>query len=258
MNHPQRSSFLLWCLGLVALLAVNNATLSAQDKAPAANAKPKSLQPEVQTAEWAVKWWMPRHEQKLKEKEQLADCQLLWIGDSITHGWENAGKEIWEARYAPLKALNLGFSGDRTEQVLWRLEHDAVKGISPKLAIIMIGTNNAGHRKDPAAETAAGIQEIVSQLRQRLPKTKILLLGIFPRGETPNDELRKLNTETNAIIAKLADGKDIVFLDISNKFLDADGKLSKEIMPDMLHPNTKGYEIWSDAIADQVKALTAN
>lgn len=255
MKNLLRSSSLRWCLGLVALVGFHSEMVSAQDKTPAAVTKPKSLQPEVQTAEWAVKWWMPRHEQKLKEKEQLADCQLVWIGDSITHGWESGGKEIWEQRYAPLKALNLGFSGDRTEQVLWRLDHDAVKGISPKLAIIMIGTNNAGHRKDPAAETAAGIQEIVAQLRQRLPKTKILLLGIFPRGETAEDELRKLNTETNAIIAKQADGKDVVFLDISNKFLDADGKLSKEIMPDLLHPNTKGYQIWSDAIADQVKAL---
>jgi beta-glucosidase len=210
--------------------------------------RPLSIRPEIQTAEWATAWWMPRHEEKLREKEKLSDCQLVWIGDSITHGWEGEGNAIWEARYAKYQPLNLGFSGDRTEQVLWRLEHGEVDGLKPKLAVMMIGTNNAGHRQEPSAETARGIEAIVEQLRKRLPDTKLLLLGIFPRGESPNDAMRKLNDETNTLISKIADGKQVVYLDIGKKFLDEKGNLPTDIMPDKLHPNRRGYEIWADAI----------
>ena len=231
-------------------------TLSAALAQEAATqAKPKAVQPEVQTAEWAQKWWMPRHEQKLKELAEMGQVDLLMIGDSITHGWETGGKEVWDQYYANRRALNIGFSGDRTEQVLWRLEHGAVKGISPKLAVVMIGTNNAGHRQDPAAETAAGIEAIVDQLRTRLPETKILLLAIFPRGEKPDDNLRKLNEATNEIIAKLADDKHVFYLNINDKFLADDGTLPKSIMPDLLHPNAEGYKLWAEAMEPTIKKL---
>jgi lysophospholipase L1-like esterase len=237
------------CL-LTALLAVG---VCAQDAAT--EAKPKAIQPEVQTAEWAVKWWLPRHEQKLKDLAKMGDVDLLMIGDSITHGWENTGKQVWDQYYGDRKAFNLGFSGDRTEQVLWRLEHGAVKGISPKLAVVMIGTNNAGHRQDPAEETAAGIEAIVKDLRQRLPETKILLLGIFPRGEKPDDKLRRLNDETNETIARLADDEQVVYLDLSETFLDDEGLLPKSVMPDLLHPNEQGYQKWAAAMEPTIRKL---
>ncbi len=216
---------------------------------------PISVRPEVQNADWAVSWWMPRHEEKLKEKSKLKDCRLVWIGDSITHGWEGDGKDIWNDRYAKYDALNLGFSGDRTEHVLWRLQHGAVESLHPKLIVIMIGTNNAGHRQEPSEETAAGVKAIVEDLRQRLPDAKILLLGVFPRGDTNEDPMRQLNIKTNEIISKLADGEKIVFLDIGAKFLDADGNLPAEIMPDKLHPNRKGYEVWAQAIDEKLTDL---
>ncbi len=215
----------------------------------------KSTWPEVQTAEWAVRWWMPRHQSKLAEKSNLDACQLVWIGDSITHGWDNTGKEIWDAKYAKYQPLNLGFSGDRTEQVLWRLNHGAVDGISPKVAVIMIGTNNAGHRTDPANETAAGVEAIIKELRTRLPKSKLLLLGIFPRGANSDDPLRKLNRITNELISKLGDNKQVYFFDIGEKFLNADGTMPTDIMPDLLHPNKKGYEIWSESIDKKLQEL---
>lgn len=227
----------------------------AQDPGKDVQVKSLSVRPEVQTAEWAVQWWMPRHEEKLKEKANLKNCQLVWIGDSITHGWEGEGKELWDARYAKFDALNLGFSGDRTEQVLWRLQHGAVEGLHPKLVVLMIGTNNAGHRQEPSEETASGVEAIVRELRERLPDSKILLLGIFPRGESPNDPMRQLNDKTNRLISKLADGEKIVYLDISRKFLDEDGKLPAEIMPDLLHPNKRGYGIWADAIDETLQSL---
>ena len=114
----------------------------------------------VQTAKWAVKWWKPRHEEKLALKENMGQVDLVFLGDSITHAWDNCGKKTWDQYYAKRHALNLGFSGDRTEHVLWRLENGAVEGINPKLLVLMIGTNNAGHREEPSKFTAIGIKAI--------------------------------------------------------------------------------------------------
>jgi len=222
---------------------------------PATQELPKAVQPEVQTAEWAVKWWLPRHEQKLKDLSEQETVDLLMIGDSITHGWEGSGRKVWEKYYAGRNAFNIGFSGDRTENVLWRLQNKAVEGISPKLAVVMIGTNNAGHRQDDPADTAAGIEAIVKELRKRLPETKILLLAIFPRGATPDDKLRKLNDATNEIISKLDDGEHVHFLNINDTFLTDDGTLTKEVMPDLLHPQEKGYQMWAEAMEPSVKKL---
>ena len=180
------------------------------------------------------------------------------IGDSITHGWESGGKATWEKYYAGRNAVNLGFSGDRTEQVIWRLQHGEVDGISPKLCVIMIGTNNTGHRQDPADETALGIQYIVEELRKRVPDSKILLLAIFPRGETPRDELRQLNDKINARIAGLANNQDVYFLDINHVFLEDRGTLPRSIMPDLLHPGPEGYELWATAMEPMVARLMAD
>ena len=149
----------------------------------------------------------------------------------------------------------LGFGGDRTENVLWRLMHGEVDGIAPKVAVLMVGTNNTGHRQEDPATTAAGIKRDVEELRRRLPETKILLLAIFPRGEKADDPLRLINQKVNAIIAGLADNQHVYFLDIGKAFLTADGMLSTDIMPDLLHPNEKGYEIWARAIAPQLNRL---
>lgn len=237
---------------LIATLSVIGAcSLSAQETAT----EVKALKPEPQTAEWAQSWWMPRHEAKLEQKNEMETVDLLLVGDSITHGWENAGSKVFKEYYEPRHTLNIGFSGDRTEQVLWRFEHGEIDDISPKLAIIMIGTNNTGHRQDPAEETAAGIKAIIDKLQEKTPKSKILLLAIFPRGEKPEDPLRKLNTEINERIAKFADDEKVFFLDINDKFLEEDGTLPKSIMPDLLHPNAEGYEIWANAVEPTVKKL---
>ena len=223
----------------------------AQDTATAI----KALHPEVQTAEWAVKWWMPRHEQKLEELAGMEKVDLLMIGDSITHGWEGRGKSVWDKYYAKRNAFNIGFSGDRTEQVLWRFNHGEIDGISPKAAVVMIGTNNTGHRQDDPDETAAGIKAILDQMGKKLPKTKVLLLAIFPRGASPDDELRKINDGINERISKFADNERVFYLDISDKFLEDDGTLPKSIMPDLLHPNGEGYEIWAQAIEPTLAKL---
>lgn len=197
--------------------------------------------------------WMKRHDLINARVKAAPDSQLLFIGDSITQGWEGAGKQAWEA-FSAYKPLNLGIGGDRTQHVLWRLENGNIAGVKPKAAVIMIGTNNSNGKDNTAAEIAEGITAIVTKLRKELPETKLLVLAIFPRGEKPNPQREKI-AEVNATVAKLADGKNIHFLDIGDKFLEADKSLSKEIMPDFLHLSPKGYQIWVDAITPKLKEL---
>ena len=197
-------------------------------------------------------WWQDRYK-AMNQWVKKPNVDLLMIGDSITHGWEGSGKDVWNKFYGKRNAVNLGIGGDQTQHVLWRLEHGNIDGIQPKLAVLMIGTNNAGCGNP--REIAAGVRAIVEKLRAKLPQTKVLLLAIFPRGADNKDSLRQVNSKTNEIIAKLADDKNVFFLDIGPKFLAKDGTLSTDIMPDRLHPNAKGYEIWAEAIEPSVKKL---
>lgn len=199
-------------------------------------------------------WWATRHADKVKLAQQ-GGWELVMIGDSITHGWENAGKATWDTFYAPRKALNIGYSADRTEHVLWRLDNGELDGYKPKAAVIMIGTNNTGHRNDPPEAIAAGIKAIVGRIQQKSPDTKILLLGIFPRSAHATDKARVNNDKTNELIAKFADGGKVTFLNINDKFLTPEGELTKEIMPDLLHPKEKGYGIWAEAMEPALKKL---
>lgn len=193
--------------------------------------------------------WMKRHE-SFNERVKQGNVDLIFIGDSITQGWEGAGKDVWAKHYTPRNAVNLGIGGDRTQHVLWRLDNGNIAGIHPKLAVIMIGTNNSG--TNTPEQIAEGTTAIVNKLRAVLPETKILLLAVFPRGADKNDTKRLVNEKTNEIVARLADGKMVEYLDIGPKFLAEDGTLSREIMPDLLHLNQKSYQIWADAIEEHV------
>ena len=212
-----------------------------------------AVTPVQQTAQWAVSWWGPRHEAVNKRLKE-GNVDLLWIGDSITHGWENDGKELWATYYAPRNAVNMGFGGDRTEHVLWRLDHSNFENISPKLAILMIGTNNSNGDDFTAEEIADGIITICKRLRTQFPKMKILLLAIFPRNPEPGAQ-REKNAKASLLASGIADEKTIYYMDINQKFLTDDGTLTKEIMPDFLHPNKTGYKIWAEAIEPEVAEL---
>lgn len=192
-------------------------------------------------------WWKTRYEAKYAEVAR-GGYDLVFLGDSITQGWEGAGKATWEKYYAHRKALNLGYGGDRTEHVLWRLKYGEIAGLSPKLVVIMLGTNNTGHRKDPPEQTAAGMQTILDLLKEKMPAAKFLLLAVFPREEKADGALRKINDGVNAIYKTFADGDRVTFLDINAGMLEPDGTLTREIMPDLLHPKEKGYGIWAAAM----------
>ena len=198
--------------------------------------------------------WVKRHEAYNQTIKNHPDAQLLFIGDSITDAWSGPGKEAWNKHFAPRNAVNLGIGGDRTQHVLWRLENGNIDGVKPKAAVLMIGTNNSNGTDHTAEEIANGIKAIVAKLRKELPQTKILLLAIFPRGEKPNPQ-REKNARASKLASEVADGKMVYFLDIGEKFLQPDGSLSKEIMPDFLHLTPKGYQIWAEAIEPKVTEL---
>jgi lysophospholipase L1-like esterase len=196
--------------------------------------------------------WMARHEGFVQEARK-GGIDILFLGDSITDGWRNTGSNVWNKYYAPRHAANFGISGDRTQHILWRMEKGELDGIKPKVVVLMIGTNNTGKEKDngkirnTVPETIAGVQAVVKELRAKLPDSKILLLAIFPR-DTLNDPQRAQIVLINTMIAKLDDGKMVKYLDIDPKFLEADGTLSRDIMPDLLHPNERGYRIWAETM----------
>ena len=194
-------------------------------------------------------WWMELHNRFL-ERAKKGNVDLLFLGDSIIQGWNK--NEVWQRFYEPRKAANFGIGGDRTEHVLWRIQHGELEGIEPKVAVLMIGTNNVS--SSTPDEIAQGITAIVKDLRSQKPKTKILLLGVFPRSEKPSSVRDRLKS-VNERIAKLDDGSHVKFLDISQAFLNPDGPISTSIMPDYLHLSRKGYRIWAEAMEPTLWSL---
>ena len=204
--------------------------------------------------------WLARHEGYVAEARK-GGVDLLFIGDSITDGWrwENGGGKLWPQLYAPRHAANFGIGWDRIQNVLWRVENGELENIRPKVVILLIGTNNSGNEdngqpRNTTPEIVAGISNLVRQIQVRLPHSKMLLLGIFPRGEK-NDPIRDQVKAVNAGLARLADGGKIEFLDLGEKFLADDGTLPRDRFPDRLHPNERGYQIWADAMAPRLAEL---
>lgn len=199
-------------------------------------------------------WWKGRAERLNQSVKETPDTELLFIGDSITQGWEGAGARTWQERYAPRKAVNLGIGGDRTQHVLWRLDNGNLEGIHPKAAVVMIGTNNSNGIDNTAGQIIDGVTAIVQRLRSALPDTRVLLLGIFPRGENINEQRGKI-LQINQVLAKLDDGDHVHYLDIGHHFVTSQGLIPQDIMPDFLHLSEKGYQLWADAIAPKLNEL---
>lgn len=206
---------------------------------------------------WDQKWWKDRWDEKNKDANtpEAKKARVVFLGDSITQAWENTGKPAWDKHFAPLGALNWGYSGDRTEHLIWRLQNGDIQRVNPEVAVILIGTNNTGHEQRPAAETVSGIKRTLDDLAWKWPSTKIILMSVFPRGATKEDPLRKLNSEINEQLKTLTDGKRVYLLDINNQFLDADGKLSKDVFPDLLHLSPAAYNTWAAAVSEKINEL---
>lgn len=252
-------------LGLLAIGATACRTDGVADPAAApqpptklqAPAEPNALTP--MPAPWGGAGWLKRHEE-FSAIAAKGDVEVVFWGDSITDGWRNSGKAVWNRDLAPLKAANFGIGGDHVENVQWRMDNGELPpSLKPKVAVLMIGTNNTGymsgaHMEKPEA-IAQAITRLVETVNQKSPRTQILLLGIFPRGENPSDRLRQNNEAVNAILCKLDGTRNVRYLDLAGKFLAADGTLSRERSPDLLHLSPQGYEIWSRAIVPEIKQM---
>jgi beta-glucosidase len=188
-----------------------------------------------------------KHEEFLQRRTQ-GKIGVLFLGDSITEGWTWWGKTIWPKYYPQLDAANFGIGGDKTQHVLWRIENGELDGINPKVVVLLIGTNNIGY---PAEDILKADEKIVQEIHEKLPQSKLLIMGIFPRADKRAGSVPIMQAkirEVNKGLASLDDGSKTRFLDIGDRFLGSDGSLPKEIMADSLHPTVAGYEIWADAM----------
>jgi lysophospholipase L1-like esterase len=170
--------------------------------------------------------------------------RVLFLGDSITERWQLplwGAKRVWDANMVPRGVFNAGVSGDRTEHLRWRLDHGNLDGPPPKGVVLLIGTNDLGHGRPPE-EAADGIRTTLIQLRQKLPNTRILFLGLWPRGATDADQLRQKVNQVNQLIPSCADSSTIIYADIGGVLLDRHGVLSTKLSPDLLHFSAAGYE----------------
>lgn len=198
--------------------------------------------------------WM--HKSFLARARQPMD--ILFLGDSITEGW-NKAPHVWDHFYGTHRPANFGIGGDQTQHVIWRIENGELNGVKPKVVVLMLGTNNTA--LNTADEILAADTKIVEMIRAKIPTTKVLLLAIFPRGARKDprgnvteaslaDAAKKMDVinAVNAGLAKLDDGKNVRYLDIGGKFLGQDGKIPWTIMPDQLHPTAAGYQLWAEAM----------
>ncbi len=187
-------------------------------------------------------------------REHAGDIDLVFVSDSITEGWERAGREVWEEYYGERKALNLGIGGDRTQHVLWRLENGNADGISPGVTVVMIGTNNSGLDRNTTAEMLEGVTAVVDRIGEVWPETKILLLGIFPRSRHFDEQRGKI-CQVNQVLRLRDDGERVFFLEVGYRFLAPDGSIPEAVMPDALHLSADGYRIWAEAMEDTLARL---
>ena len=234
--HTLQAALVLACLAAFGGLA-----FAAQDAH-----KPSSLVPAPRTDDWAVK----REAECIRRATESEPAHVVFVGDSITQSWEDPGKAAWAKSIAPLGALNLGNSGDRTENVLWRLERAPLTRLKPRHIVLLIGTNNLGHGTSNAEETLEGVKAVASRLAEQCPDATVHILEIFPRGERINPmrgDICQINQALRAWTASQKGSKFTIHA-IGDQFMGADGAISKELMPDFLHLTPKGYEIWASTL----------
>jgi lysophospholipase L1-like esterase len=248
LRYALRSMILLGAF--LAYAPVAGADPTSATSAPAAAQRADIAAPKLDGNGQMDADFQKKHDSFLNRRTE-GPIDILFLGDSITERWSGSGKEVWEKNYATLNAANFGIDGDKTQHALWRIDNGELDGISPKVLVLLIGINNIGSY--PAEDILAADTKIVHEIHEKLPRTKLLLLGIFPSGADPNDaivaEKRAKIIAVNKGLAALDDGDKTRYLDIGGRFLDADGKIPTDIMPDAIHPNAKGYQIWVDAMA---------
>lgn len=191
-------------------------------------------------------WWMPRH-LALVQKAKTERIEIYFLGDSITEQWGQQGSKVWSQSFAPLFAGNFGIGGDGIAQVLWRIQHGEMDGLSPKVLVLMIGTNNLWSHS--AKEITDGHLALIREIQKRLPKTKILLLGVLPRLDAGSAGFRGKIGPINTSLAQRADGKTVFYQDLNEHFT------AGTILADGVHLSERGYKVWAEKMIPVLKIL---
>ncbi len=237
------------------LLPIGMLCGEATDSVPevAASAAPSAQRATTPVPKTENNNWMPQHDAYVA-LAQKGGIDVLFIGDSLTKCWAREGREVWKARFAPMRAANFGISGDCTQHVLWRMQNGELENIQPKLVVLLIGTNNITAQDSPT-DIGQAVGAMIGEIHKRSPNTRILLLGVLPRRELASHPDREIVRSVNQVLAQLQNGNTVTFLDIGDKFLQPDGSMTKEVSKDFIHLTDKGYEVFADAIQPTIESL---
>lgn len=232
--------------GLIVVSARTEARVSPTTAAPAmsqtvAAYKPRLVHSEPRSSE---PQWTRRHNKILAEAKR-GSYDVMLLGDSITQGWE-FNKKVWAEHFPTQRVLNAGIASDRVEHILWRVQHGLLDKVRPKAVVLMGGINNLAIANPDAI--ADGLRQIITEIREKSPKTRIIVQGLFPTGREATDHRRAKVRLANLKIAQLADGERVEFFEFGDRFLGGDGWISKKIMFDYLHLTRAGYDIWASAL----------
>ncbi len=266
--HPAASGYETWAAGILPFIEYACAGDAARPCPPSPAPAPEPPQTDLPAPARSTsligfqceRWWgdpemwfhaLRRHRRAIAEGPDEYD--LVFLGDSITAGWEGNGRNVLAELRKTYRILPLGIGGDRVQHNIWRVRNGELTGYRAKLVMLMIGTNN--NYGDKPEDIARGIRTLLADIRAKQPQAKILLLPVFPRGERPDDAKRRNNAAVNALIKPYADGENILWLDFTDRFVQADGTISKDLMPDFLHPREAGYRIWADAALPVFRAV---
>lgn len=233
---------------LIAALLVSTSLMACSEdpsSLPVATEQPEAVTPSPRTTEYewmTIERWETMHAEDVDIAAQ-GDVDLLFIGDSITEGWP---QNLWEEYFGDYKAANFAIGGDKTENLLWRLNNGSVGQLEPEVVSLLIGVNNFGLSQHRPDDVALGVQAVVETLLDAFPDARILLHGIFPHKQSAEDPARTDVRRVNEQIASLAEHERVYFLNIGDQLVQANGDISKDIMPDYLHLSEAGYRIWGD------------
>ncbi len=204
-------------------------------------------------------WWHERHERQVEETSR-GGYDAIFLGDSITDGWRLEGRYAWNRHFGAWQVANCGIDGDLTQFLLWRLENGLLAGPSPRAFVVLIGTNNIGFdrktglQRNTAAEALEGVRRVVQTLRAKAPTSRILLLGILPRGPVDGIQRGQI-TDINAALRRLDDRDWVRVIDPGASLLDEHKEIPRILLPDQLHPNALGYDVLAAAIASELAQL---
>lgn len=210
---------------------------------------------EYQQSKQISRDYVKKHE-RLIERAKGEPIDLVFIGDSLTEHWLLEGKDTWNQEFAAWRPGNFGISGDTTYGVLWRLKQNAISGLHPKVVVVLIGTNDLSVGRTPET-TAKAIRKVVQTIKSQLPDTTVVLLGLLPRNWR-GDPARQMVREVNEQISTVDNGKDVVYLDIGNSFIDQKGELIPDLMADAIHLSANGYKKFAEVLKPTLERYLGN